>query len=74
MKTIVTGTLIDRTVQLDENVDLPNHSRVSVSLEALGGDSDEAAAALERFLNRAEQRVFDSGGMRFTRDELHERR
>ena len=73
MKKVVTGTLIDRMVQLDGDVDLPNHSRVSVSLEALGGDLHEAEAALERFLHRAEQRAFDSGGKRFTRDELHER-
>ena len=73
MKTVVTGTLVDRVVQLDGDVDLPNHSRVSVSLEAIGSDPREAEAALERFLHRAEERGFDSCGTRFTRDELHER-
>jgi len=73
MKTVTTGTLIDCVVQLDGHVDLPNHSRVSVSIESLENDSQKSKAALERFLNRAEQRAFDSGGVRFTRDELHER-
>ncbi|MCE9554862.1 MAG: hypothetical protein K8T91_16020 [Planctomycetes bacterium] len=73
MKTITTGTLIDRVVQLDQQVDLPNHSRVNVSIEPMQRDSEKPAAALARFLKRAEARGFDSGGHRFTRDELHER-
>lgn len=73
MKTVTTGTLVDSVVRLDGHVDLPNHSRVIVSIESLENDAQQAEAALERFLNRAEQRAFDSGGDRFTRDELHER-
>jgi len=73
MKSVTTGTLIDRVVQLDEHVDLPNHSRVSVRLEPIDHDKKQAKAALESFLKRAEERGFNSGGKQYTRDELHER-
>ncbi|MCE9544557.1 MAG: hypothetical protein K8T25_03430 [Planctomycetia bacterium] len=72
MKTVTTGTLVDQVVQLDHQVDLPNHSRVSVSIEPIARDTEKTQAALARFLNRAAARSFDSGGHRFTRDELHE--
>jgi hypothetical protein len=42
MKSVTTGTLVDRVVQLDEQVDLPNHSRVSVRLEPIDHDKKEA--------------------------------
>lgn len=74
MKIETKGTLIDGVVQLDEAVDLPNHSRVSVTVRPLTQEPREPKAALERFLRRAEARQFDSRGLRFTRDELHERR
>lgn len=73
MKTITTGTLIDSVVQLDSQVDLPNHSRVSVHIEPIERDTQQAKAALDKFLKRADRRAFDSGGLRFTRDDLHER-
>ena len=73
MKAETTGILIDRVVQLDEPVNLPNHCRVSVSLEPLAHDPEKAKAALQSFLKRADERAFDSDGIRFTRDELHER-
>lgn len=73
MKTVTTGTLIDLVVKLDHQVDLPNHSRVSVSIEPMERDTEKPHTALARFLKRAEDRAFDSGGLRFTRDELHER-
>ena len=74
MTTVMTGTLIDGVVKLDETVNLPDNSRVSVSIEPIDHDPDKAKAALESFLKRADQRDFNSAGIRFTRDELHERR
>ena len=73
MKTVTTGTLNDRVVQLDECVELPANCRVSVSIEPIEQDTEAAKAALERILSRADRRGFSSGGLRFTRDELHER-
>jgi len=74
MKAQTTGTLIDGVVQLDEPVSLPNNSRVSVSIEPLSIDPAQARAAFEAFKKRIQERPIHSGGRRFTRDELHERR
>lgn len=74
MKTEMTGTLIDGVVQLDGSVDLPNRSRVTVSIEPIEFDAEKAKAALESFLKRTELRPIHTGGIRYTRDELHERR
>ena len=73
MKSQTTGTLIDGVVQLDHSVNLPNHSRVYVSIEPLNIDPAEAQAALAAFKQRLQQRPIHSGGQHFTRDELHER-
>ena len=74
MKAQTTGTLIDRVVQLDELINLPNNSRVHVSIEPMNIDPAEARTAFEAFRKRIQQRSVHSGGLRFTRDELHERR
>ena len=52
---------------------LPYFEQVFGNTSSIHIFGQQAEAALERFLNRAEQRAFDSGGDRFTRDELHER-
>ncbi len=74
MKSEITGTLIDGVVQLDEPVDLPNNSRVKVKIEPITYDPEKAKEAFERWMKRTEERPIHSGGIRFTRDELHERR
>ncbi len=73
MKAQTTGTLIDGVVQLDQPVNLPNNSRVNVSVEPMSIGPAEARAAFEAFKQRIRQRPIHSGGRRFTRDELHER-
>ncbi|MEX0867165.1 MAG: hypothetical protein WD030_07390 [Pirellulales bacterium] len=73
MKVVTTGTLFNGVVKLDGQVDLPNNCRVNISIESVESDARASEAALERFLKRAEERAFDSAGVRFTRDELHER-
>ncbi|APZ95170.1 hypothetical protein [Fuerstiella marisgermanici] len=71
------GTLINGVVQLDGEVDIPNNSRVEVTLRATTSVEDEERLqrqeALGRLLKRAAERRFHSGGLRFTRDQLHER-
>lgn len=74
MKALTTGTLIDGVVQLDQPVNLPNHSRVHVSIEPMSIDPAESRAAFEALKKRLQKRPIHSGGRRFTRDELHERR
>ena len=71
------GTLINGVVQLDGEVGIPNNSRVEVTLRATTSVEDEERLqrqeALGRLLKRAAERRFNSGGLRFTRDQLHER-
>jgi len=73
MKIQTTGTIIDGLVKLDGHIALPNHSRVNVSLETAEQGEEASAAAMTRFIERAKQRAFNSGGVCYTRDELHER-
>ncbi len=73
MTMTTTGTLIDGVVKLDEWVDVPNNSRVTVTLEVLQYDPLNAKAALDRMLKRNQDRPVHSGGVRYTREELHER-
>lgn len=80
METQVTGTLIDGVVRLDQSVDIPNNTRVKVTMCELAivppgfaSDPSKRKAALVRFLQRAADRRFNSKGIRFSRDELHDR-
>lgn len=80
METQLTGTVIDGTLKLDRPLDLPNNSRVSVTIEPITGPSADTPTdaarreAWERFMQRIQERPVNSGGRHFTRDELHERR
>ena len=73
--TTTTGTLVDGVVKLDKSVDLPNNSRVRVSIEAITSeqDRDVAQSAVRDYLNYLEINPINSGGLRFSRDELNER-
>jgi len=73
LETQVEGTLVDGVVRLDENVDIPNNSRVTIIIRELDQNQSEQKAALQSFLKRADDRRFTSEGERFSRDELHER-
>ena len=57
MKAQATGTLIDGVVQLDQPVNLPNNSRVNVSIEPMSIEPAVAKAALEAFKTRLQQRT-----------------
>ncbi len=68
------GTIDGDVIRLDQPLGLPNDSRVELTiapLDVLRGRWDEFMDELERL--SAEQPM-GSGGMRYTRDELHERR
>jgi len=73
MTMTTTGTLIDGVVRLDELVDVPNNSRVTVTLGVIQYDPLKAKEALDRMLERNQDRPVHSGGVRYTREELHER-
>ena len=70
-----TGKIVNGVVKLDESVGLPNNSRVRVSFETIMSEHDleKAKAALQAYLANLEGDPINSGGRRFSRDELNER-
>ena len=69
----IDGVIIDGTIQLDQPIDLANHSRVRVTVipvDQIERTLDVALAGLERL--KREQPI-GSGGLKFTREQLHER-
>jgi predicted DNA-binding antitoxin AbrB/MazE fold protein len=74
MTQVVTATLEGGILKLDQPLSLPSGTRVRLSVEAIEPESlteDEAWAELERL---SEEMSIDTGGVRMTRDQLHERR
>lgn len=70
------GTIDGDIIRLDQPLDLPSASRVELTISPIhGGDSrgqwDEFMDDLERL---CDEEPMGSGGRRYTRDELHERR
>lgn len=72
MSSRVSGTIEDGVLKFDQPVGLPNHSRVTVILEPLI-TTEQRLAAWDSIQERLRLRPINSGGVRFTRDELHER-
>lgn len=59
----------------DEAVPLADQTRVRLTVEPINEWSPEAArAAWEALQDRLRERPIHGGGIRFTRDQLHERR
>jgi hypothetical protein len=73
MTTRVTATVIGGLLKPDESLSLPDQTRVALTIEPIAAPP-EPAAAWRAILDRLAKRPIDSGGRRFTRDELHERR
>ena len=73
MKSEITGTIVGGALQLDERIDLPDNSRVRVAVEPLEEWRAKFQTGLEAWRRVCQQRPVNSGGRRFTRDELHER-
>lgn len=64
--------LPDGTIQPPDGIHLAP-GKAEVTVDAAKSAKPQAQAALAKFLKRADQRAFDSGGLRFTRDDLHGR-
>jgi predicted DNA-binding antitoxin AbrB/MazE fold protein len=75
MSTHIDATVINGVFHPDEPVQLPDRSRVRLTIEPIEAWSPETArAALARIQARLQERPIHGGGVRYTRDELHERR
>ena len=69
----MTGTIVGGVLKFDDPVNLPDQIRVSVTVEPLV-DVEQRLAAWDSIKARLRLRPINSGGVHFTRDELHERR
>lgn len=68
-----TATVRDGILHPDEPLRLPDETRVSVTIEPVDMDQETRLAALKRLQQLIKDRPINSGGLRYTRDELHER-
>jgi hypothetical protein len=74
MTTKVEATLTNGVLKPDVALPLPDQTRVRLTIEPIETWSAEAAAnALERMLARLKERPIYGDGIKYTRDELHER-
>ena len=73
MTTQTTATVVDGALKLDEPLDLPNETRVRVTVECADSKRVARQEALKRLFEYMNQHPINSGGLRFTRDELHDR-
>lgn len=74
MTTQAVATVENGRLTLDEPLDLPDQSRVQLTVELVVDDRDDAVTAWEALKRRVLERPVHSGGQHFTRDQLHERR
>jgi hypothetical protein len=76
MKTEITGTVVGGGLELDGRLTLPERSRVRVRIEPIPGEAEpaDAESAFESFKKLLEEQPIDSGGLHYSRDELHDRR
>jgi predicted DNA-binding antitoxin AbrB/MazE fold protein len=74
MTTQVDATFTNGILKPDQPIALPDQARVRLTIEPIEGWSPEKArAAWEAIKLRLKERPIDGGGVKYTRDELHER-
>ena len=77
MTTQTTGVVVDGQLQLDQPLPLPDRSRVTVTVQSAIDVPADWRERMIRGLATMQQLKVDhpvgSGGLRFTREELHER-
>jgi len=75
MTTQVTATVVGGMLKPDEALPLAEQTRVKLTIDAIEDWSREKALAAWADLNaRLRERPIHGSGVRYTRDELHERR
>jgi hypothetical protein len=76
MTTHVSATLIEGMLKPDETIPLPGLSRVRLTVEPIEETPTKTTAqgALEAIKARLRERPIHGGSVRYTRDDLHERR
>lgn len=75
MTTQVDATFANGVLTPDQPLALAEKTRVRLTIEPIEEwSADKAREAMERFLAMAKEHPISSGGVRYTRDDLHERR
>lgn len=73
MTTQVAATVVGGILKMDELLQLPDYTRVYLTIEPIREKLDPVAA-WESLKARLRERPIHGMGKRYTRDELHERR
>lgn len=75
MTTQVTATVVAGMLKPDQVLPLADQTRVRLTIEPIEEWTPEKGrAAWEAIVARLKERPIHGGGVRYTRDELHERR
>jgi hypothetical protein len=74
MKTQAIATVEQGRLTLDKPLDLPDRSRVRLTVEPIADSGNDPVAAWQSLRQRVRERPVYSGRRHFSRDELHERR
>jgi len=72
MKTQVRATFVSGMFKPDENLYLPDHTRVILTIEPIP-ERPKSSEAWVSLKNRIRERPVHAAGKHFSRDELHER-
>ena len=73
MTTETTATVIGGSLHLDEPLNLPDQTRVRVTVVATGDERQRRLEAWKKLQEYMRTHPLNSGGLRFTRDQLHDR-
>ena len=74
MEQVLTATFEDGVLKPDAPLALPPHTRVRLTLHPLPGPGSTDELSWDRLEELWNEVTIDSGGVRPTRDQLHERR
>jgi predicted DNA-binding antitoxin AbrB/MazE fold protein len=74
MEQVLTATFEDGVLKPDAPLTLPPRTRVRLTLQALPGPALTDELSWDRLEELWNEVTIDSGGVRPTRDQLHERR
>ena len=69
----VTGTIVDGSLMLDQKLDLPDQSRLNVTLESLGDEVSTRPRDLERLTESFARYSLDIGPRTWKREDLYGR-
>jgi hypothetical protein len=67
------GTVVAGALKLDEQISLPDQSRVRVAIEPVEGWQSRFRAGLESWKAFCDEHPVHAGGRPYSRGELHER-